>query len=58
MTVLDNDKEDCVENVERLENYFITKGINDGNKKRAILLNEVGPSTYRLIKTLSTHCFE
>ena len=42
VTFFDNDQDDWVANV-----------IDDGNKKRAILLNGVGPSTYRLIKTLS-----
>ena len=47
------DQEEWVEYAERLDHYFIANDIVDEAKKRAILLNGVGPSTYRLIKTLS-----
>ena len=42
-----------MEYAERLENYFIANDINDVAKSRAILLNGVEASTYRLIKTLA-----
>ena len=53
VTAFDGDQEEWVEYTEQLENYFIANDIDDGNKKRAILLNGVGPTTYRLIKTLA-----
>ena len=46
-------QEDWVEYVERLELYFMANVINDATKKRAILLNAAGPTTYRLVKTLA-----
>ena len=39
--------------VERLEHYFITNGIEDAGKKRAVLLTVSGASTYKLIRNLS-----
>ena len=49
-----NDKEEeWIDYAERLEHYFIANDITDVAKKRAILLNAVGASTYRLIKTLA-----
>ena len=39
--------------VERLELYFLANDITDPAKKRAILLNAAGPTTYRLVKTLA-----
>ena len=49
----DGNQEEWVEYAERLENYFIANEITDVAKRRAILLNGVGASTYRLIKTLA-----
>ena len=49
----DGKQEEWVDYAERLENYFIANDIEDPAKRRAILLNGVGASTYRLIKTLS-----
>ena len=46
-------EEEWIDYAERLEHYFIANNITDVAKKRAILLNAVGASTYRLIKTLS-----
>jgi hypothetical protein len=46
---------DCshwIEYAERLDSY-VANEITDVAKRRAILLNAVGPATYRLIKTLS-----
>jgi len=48
----DGNQEEWVEYTERLENYYIANDINDPAKRRAILLNGIGPTTYRLIKTL------
>ena len=46
-------EEEWIDYAERLEHYFIANDITDVAKKRAILLNAVGASTYRLIKTLA-----
>ena len=46
-------QEDWIEYVERLELYFMANDIENLSKKRAILLNAAGPSTYRLVKTLA-----
>ena len=40
--------------VERLEFYFIANGIEDPEKKRAVLLTVSGPATYKLIRNLSS----
>ena len=48
----DGSQEDWIEYAERLDSYFVANDIVDVAKKRAILLNAVGPTTYRLIKTL------
>ena len=46
-------EEEWIDYAEQLEHYFIANDITDVTKKRAILLNAVGASTYRLIKTLA-----
>ena len=38
--------------VERLEFYFIANGIEDPEKKQALLLTVSGPATYKLIQNL------
>ena len=53
VSAFDSSEEDWVEYVERLELYFLANDITDEVKKRAILLNAVGPATYRLVKTLA-----
>ena len=53
VSAFDPDQEDWIEYVERLELYFLANSIADPVKKRAILLNAVGPATYRLVKTLA-----
>ena len=50
--VFDGSQEDWVEYVEPSDSYFIANDITDPAKKHTILLNAVGPSTYRLLKTL------
>ena len=53
VTPFNSKEEEWIDYAERLEHYFIANNITDVAKKRAILLNAVGASTYRLIKTLS-----
>lgn len=53
VSAFDPRQEDWVDYVERLELYFLANDITDEVKKRAILLNAVGPATYRLVKTLA-----
>ena len=50
--VFDSTEEERVEYGECLDSYFLANDIADPVKKRAILVNAVGPKTYRLIKTL------
>jgi len=38
--------------VERLGHFLDANGINDGNKKRSVLLSVVGPATYKLLTSL------
>ena len=45
-------QEEWDEYVERLQHYFTANDILAEDKRRAILLTAVGPSTYRLIRTL------
>ena len=42
------------EYTERLQHYFMANDIVAEAKQRAIFLNAVGPTTYRLIKTLAS----
>ena len=64
VAVFDGTREEWIDYAERLDSYFIANDIHDAVKKRAILLNAVGPSIYRLIKTLclpgkpTEHSFE
>ena len=50
--VFDSTQEEWEDYAERLDSYFLANDIGDPAKKRAILVNAVGPKTYRLIKTL------
>ena len=45
-------QENWSEYVERLQHYFTANDIVSDEKRKVILLNAVGPSTYRLIRTL------
>ena len=47
-------REEWSEYAERLELYFTANDIVVAAKRRAILLNAVGPTTYRLLKTLAS----
>jgi hypothetical protein len=49
----DGSREDWIKYAEHLDSYYVANEITDVAKRRAILLNAVGPTTYRLIKTLS-----
>ena len=53
ITTFDSSQEDWVDYAERLEHYFVANSIDNADVQRAILFTNVGPSTYRLIKTLS-----
>ena len=44
-------KEDWPQYVERLEQFFIANGIEEG-KKRAVLLMAVGPATFKWLRSL------
>ena len=46
---LDSSQEDWTQYIERLGHYF---DANETEIKRAILLSVIGPSTYRLVKSL------
>ena len=50
----DTTQEEWGEYAEQLEHYFTANDITSEDKRRAILLNGVGPATYRLIKTLAS----
>ena len=50
----DSSREEWSEYAERLVHYFVANDIVGEDKRRAILLNAVGPGTYRLIKTLAS----
>ena len=45
--------EDWTAYTERLENYFTANDVEDGSKKRAILLSVCGAATYKLIRSLA-----
>ena len=54
VSVFDPAQEEWGEYTERLVYYFTANEITAQTKQRAILLNAVGPSTYRLLKTLAS----
>ena len=45
--------EDWTAYTERLENYFTANDVEDGSKKRAILLSVCEAATYKLIRSLA-----
>lgn len=53
VSAFDSTQEDWVKYAKRLEHYFVANTIASEDIQRAILLTNVGPATYRLIKTLS-----
>ena len=54
VSVFVRSQEKWSEYAERLVHYFIANDIAGEDKRRAILLNAVGPGTYRLLKTLAS----
>lgn len=52
VTPFDPNQDDWCEYIERLEHYYTANDIDSVEKRRAILFNAVGASTYRLIRTL------
>ena len=51
---VDETKDDWLQYVERLEHFLAANGIDDANKKRAVLLTVVGAAT---LQDSSQHCF-
>ena len=45
-------KEEWPQYVERIEHFFVANGITTGDKKRATFLSLIGPSTYKLVRSL------
>ena len=43
----DGNKDDWQQYVERLEHFFVANGIDGAEKKRAVFLSLIGPSTYK-----------
>ena len=48
----DGEKEEWSQYVERLDHFFEVNEVADADKKRAILLTVIGPSTYKLLWNL------
>ena len=48
----DGNRENWTQYVERLGHFFDANGITQAEKKRAIFLSVIGPTTYRLLKSL------
>ena len=46
------EKEEWTQYVERLEHYFAANEIEDAAKKRAIFLTVIGPTAYKLLRSL------
>ena len=44
--------EDWSQYVERMEFYFVANGVTGDAKKKAALLSAIGPSTYKLLRSL------
>ena len=45
-------KEDWTQYIERLEHFFVANSVTDNDKKRSILLTVMGPSAYKLLRSL------
>ena len=54
VAAFDPSQEEWSEYAERILHYFTANDISSPEKRRAILLNVVGPTTYRLLKTLAS----
>lgn len=48
----EEDKEDWSQYVERLQHFFEANGVTEDAKKRSILLSVMGPSSYKLLRSL------
>ena len=48
----DGKKEEWVQYVERLSHFFIANGIETEEKKRAVFLSLIGPSSYKILRNL------
>ena len=48
----DGNKDDWQQYVERLEHFFVANGIDGAEKKRAVFLSVIGPSTYKTLRNL------
>ena len=48
----DGSKEEWQQYVERLGHFFIANGIDSAEKKRAVFLSVIGPSTYKVLHNL------
>ena len=48
----DGNKDDWQQYVERLEHFFVANGIDGAEKKRAVFLSLIGPSTYKTLRNL------
>ena len=46
------EKEDWIQYAERLEHFFTANSIDEPNKKKAMLLTVIGPTAYRLMRSL------
>ena len=49
--------EDWTIYAERLQHYLVANGVEDADKKRAILLTVCGASTYKLLRSLVEGCW-
>ena len=45
----DSTKDDWLQYVERLEHFFMANGVDNAEKKRAVLLAAVGAATYKTL---------
>ena len=50
----DDESDDWVEYMERVEHFFLANEITDINKKKSILLSSCGAKTYKLFSSLVT----
>ena len=48
----DGKKEEWVQYVERLSHFYIANGIETEEKKRAVFLSLIGPSSYKILRNL------
>ena len=51
-TSFDEKLEEWTQYVERLEHFFTANGHTDNDKKKAILLSSIGPTAYKLLRSL------